>query len=355
MDFVYIDTPEKLNEAAEIWKKANVIGVDLECENGLHRYGTYISLIQLSTLHGDWIVDVLALKNIDPVLKMFEDSSIQKIFHDVSFDFRILHYEFKCRPHNIFDTQVASQLLGEGGVGLGSLLEKYFHVAKEKKFQKADWSKRPLTKDMLAYAIQDTAYLIKLRNVLKQQLLKKKRMMWVKEEYERIEKSKVTFEPMKFLDVKGAKQLTDEQRGSLKQLFILREKLAKTVNRPVHFIIHNKKLVELCASSPSPSQWGKLAGVHPVVKKKAKEFIEAFIEGRKEKIAFPVVQKKRLSAVQKKRLDFLNTLREKMGKDLGLEKQVVITQDQMLDLVLGKKISLKRWQIELLKKYGGMV
>ena len=46
------------------------------------------------------------------------------------------------------------------------MLEKYFGVKLDKKFQKADWSKRPLSQAMLDYAAKDTAHLIALRDIL---------------------------------------------------------------------------------------------------------------------------------------------------------------------------------------------
>jgi len=65
---------------------------------------------------------------------------------------------------NIFDTRVAAQLLGVRAFGLAALLEKYFGVKLDKKHQRADWSMRPLTADMLEYAAQDTMHLLELRD-----------------------------------------------------------------------------------------------------------------------------------------------------------------------------------------------
>ena len=109
--FVYVDTPDSLSKAAVVWKQASALAVDLECENNLHHYGAYISLIQISTLNENWIVDVLTLRKIKPLLEILEDPSIQKIFHDVSFDFRILQDQFSCHPRNLFYTQISPLFL----------------------------------------------------------------------------------------------------------------------------------------------------------------------------------------------------------------------------------------------------
>jgi len=147
MNLTYIDDKRSLEEASKEWD-IKTIGVDLECENNLHHYGAYISIIQLSDGKKQWIIDCLKIKDISPVLDMFTNKNIQKIFHDVSFDLRIIHHQYKCRPKNIFDTQIAAILLGKTDLGLGSLLHEYFKIKKEQKFQMADWTKRPIEMSM---------------------------------------------------------------------------------------------------------------------------------------------------------------------------------------------------------------
>ena len=121
-----------------------------------------ISIIQISTTKHHWIVDVIKLKEIIPLIKVLENPKIQKIFHNVDFDFRALDHEFDCHPKNIFDTQLAAVFLGKEGAGLGFLIETYFNIKPEKKFQMADWTKRPINREMLEYASRDTIHLIHL-------------------------------------------------------------------------------------------------------------------------------------------------------------------------------------------------
>src|SRR3989344_6935139 len=136
VDFTLIETLDALAAAAEVWEKEPEIAFDIECENNLHHYGTYITLFQVSTRNANWVVDVLALKMIDPLLHVLENPRVLKVLHDVSFDLRILHHQFQCRPQNLFDTQLAAMLLDKEKVGLGVLLEEYFHVKKESKYQR---------------------------------------------------------------------------------------------------------------------------------------------------------------------------------------------------------------------------
>ena len=85
---------------------------------------------------------------------------------------------------NLFDTRIAAQLLNEPGIGLAALLEKYAGVKLDKRFQRADWSVRPLKPGMLQYAADDTRFLPALRDLLKERLIAANRWNWAGEEFE---------------------------------------------------------------------------------------------------------------------------------------------------------------------------
>ena len=108
--FELIQTQEQLAMAAALWNQEPELAMDLECENNLHHYGTYVALVQISNQTQNWIVDMLPLKNLQPLISIFENPKITKIFHDISFDFRILDHQYQCHPKNIFDTQFFSSI-----------------------------------------------------------------------------------------------------------------------------------------------------------------------------------------------------------------------------------------------------
>src|SRR3989338_2410540 len=133
--FIFIQSLLELEAAAQEWFHLPEIAIDLECENNLHHYGSYITLIQLSSRTKNWIIDAMAVHQMEPFIQMLENPSIQKFFHDVSFDLRIICHQWPCHPRNIFDTQIAALFLGKKEVGLGSLLESYFGVHKMDKLR----------------------------------------------------------------------------------------------------------------------------------------------------------------------------------------------------------------------------
>jgi ribonuclease D len=356
LDFDYIDNEKKLKDVCKILEKSKVLGFDLECENNLHSYGVYISLFQISDGNNNWIVDAISLKEkkqIQPLLGILENKNIQKIFHDVNFDFRVLSYQYDCKPKNIYDTQVAAVFLGKDNIGLGSLLQDYFDIKKEKKFQMADWSKRPIRKEMLAYAIKDSIYLIKLKDVLNKELKECDRYDWVLEEQKNIDNKEFVYKKPVYTDLRGVKQLEPREAAIAKRLFELREYLAKKTNKPSHFIMNSKKIMEL-AKKPIKSirEWRNMRGVHPIVKNYANKFVYEINQGEREEIVFPRKKRINYTQEQKKMFENMNSYQEKMESKLGIKKHLVISKDQIQSVVLDKNLdSLLNWQKKVFDKY----
>jgi ribonuclease D len=102
--------------------------------------------------------------------------------HGSDFDLRLLHDLCRFRPHSLFDTMLAAQLLGLQRIGLASLLDQHFGVKLDKEGQKANWSKRPLTQKLLNYASLDVWHLPALRDILARELKRLGRLEWLEEQ-----------------------------------------------------------------------------------------------------------------------------------------------------------------------------
>ncbi len=348
-DYTYVDSHTALNAAWSEWEGEDVLGIDTECENNLHYFGTFISIIQVSSKDRNWVVDVLKLQQIDPLLSMLEDLRIVKIFHDASFDLMVLYHQFRCRPQNIFDTQIAAQFLGKKELGLGALLADYFGAKKESHFQMIDWTLRPLSKDMLSYAVGDTKYLIGLRGILSGELKEKMRMHWVEEEFRAIEEKGLVYEEKSFMEFPGNALFTDRQRSVLKELFELRKKMAESANKPAYYIISTKRLGELVKSPPrSVEEWMNAGGVHPIVRKNARLFHDVVGEALKCEIKRPIVHKVHYSPAQAEHLKKLSEMREKAAAESGIPKHLLLSKEQMQSIALSGHLGcLRNWQKEL--------
>jgi ribonuclease D len=162
-----------------------LVAVDTESDS-LYSYFEKLCLVQFSTPDTDYIVDPLAL-SLDPLASIFADARIEKVFHAAEYDILCLKREYHFTFANIFDTMIAARILGWKHVGLGNILQERFGVTLNKKMQRADWGRRPLTAEQLAYAHADTHYLLALRSLQKAELLQRGHWEEACEEFERLE------------------------------------------------------------------------------------------------------------------------------------------------------------------------
>src|SRR6476661_6150748 len=197
---LYIDTQQGAGDFITDISGIREIAVDTEGAS-FHRFIDRIYLLQLSTRERSAIIDPLPIGM---------PKALGDIFHDPDYDLRLLHQDYGWHVNRIFDTRIAAQLLGIKAFGLAALLEQFFGLKLDKKHQRADWSMRPLTADMLDYAAQDTRHLIGLRDRLHGELEKKGRLHWAREEFDRLEGTKWDDEDesQNFLRIKGARDLT---------------------------------------------------------------------------------------------------------------------------------------------------
>jgi ribonuclease D len=265
VSFSYIADDRALANAAEIMSREPVLAFDLESDNNLHHYGSKICLMQLATPDANFIIDPLSKIDLAPLRQILESGDIEIIMHDTDFDMRSLNGEYGWSPKKLFDTLIAARLCGHEKIGMASLVEHYFNVTLPKKFQRADWSARPLRGEMLDYAAGDVHYLLMLRQRLIECLERLGRMSWAGEEFARCEGIK--FEPddrPSFARVKGANNLNGSQLAILDELARAREKIAQKLNMPIFKVIPDGLLVRLAERPPRNAYSMKnVRGMHP--------------------------------------------------------------------------------------------
>ena len=145
-----IQSPAELEALFSRLRGEPLLAVDTEAAS-FHRYADRVYLLQVSSRLETAVVDPLATNGLEPLGGVLADPNVEIVFHDADYDLRLLDKEYGFRAANVFDTRIAAQLLNEPGVGLAALLEKYLGVRLDKRFQRADWSLRPLTPGMLDF------------------------------------------------------------------------------------------------------------------------------------------------------------------------------------------------------------
>ena len=283
--FTFINEFDHLEQAMARFADKPVIAMDLEGEFNLHRYGMHICLIQVSDGNEIYLIDPIAIKNLDPFLDLYENPAIRKITHGPESDFLLLNRFYGRSPRNVFDTQKAAIFLNYEGTSLSALLVEHFEVEKNVKIRENDWTQRPIPENMLAYAAKDVAFLIPLSTALTEKLIKIDRLSWLEEECELLEELRYTHNPDPHLKIKGAKSLSAREINILRHIFFVREEIAMKLDKPAAYILPNKMMLEFAQNPPANEEdWKIIRGVHPKLKNFAKNFSQSVATGLSEKL-----------------------------------------------------------------------
>ncbi len=278
----YLDSDPSVRDWLASVRKASRIALDTEGAS-FHRFVDRIYLLQLSTADRHAIIDPLPISKPALLGEIVEDPNVEVVFHDADYDLRLLHQDYGWQIRNVFDTRIASQLIGLKAFGLASLLESRFGLKLDKKHQRADWSMRPLTDDMLDYAAQDTMHLLGLRDQLHDELKAKGRLSWAKEEFERLETIRWAADEggNGFLKVKGARDLSRRELAIFRELVQWRDVTALKLDRATFRVVSNDVLFEAARTTPDTrSALGKLKGMpRGILERQGDEILAAIARG----------------------------------------------------------------------------
>lgn len=349
-----IDTDQKLTAFLPQLRAADWIALDTEADS-LHAYPEKLCLVQISLAEADELLDPLAGMDLAPVL---EALSLQEIImHGADYDLRLLRKSRGFVPTAIFDTMLASRLLGCREFGLNNLVGKYLGVPLEKGPQKANWARRPLTPRMEVYARNDTHYLKPLSDILKNQLREKGRLAWHQETCARLIADCAqlrTADPNLVWRVKGSHQLRPAALSVLQEIWRWREAEATAANKPPYFILPPETMVALAAASTESRPLKELFPRH-FSPRRRQGVLQAINDGLAA-VKFPGMLRARLhrqTEAEKRRLHELEKHRDRRASELGIDPTLIASRATLLDLAkdgAAHQADLMKWQQELLLK-----
>jgi ribonuclease D len=327
-----ITEPDRLQDLADLLRQNERISVDTE-SNSLHAYREQVCLIQFTVPEGDFLVDPVILPNIDVLGPIFESDHHEKIFHAAEYDLICLKRDFDFTFNNLFDTQIAARILGWQKVGLGNILDEHFGLRLDKRYQRADWKRRPLPPDMMRYAQLDTHYLIELRNRLEELLIENSLLELAREDFLRacdVTEVLQNEKSMMCWRVNGSHELTPQQMAVLQELCVYRDGVARRLDRPLFKVISDQILVEISRHCPFDlNDLGEVNGVHGwVLRKHGREILAAVSRGLKaDPLEPPRTNRPASSYIS--RMDTLHTWRKETARKMGVESDVVLPRDLM--------------------------
>lgn len=352
-----IDSDGKLADFVAQLGAADWVALDTEADS-LHAYPEKVCLIQVSLEGADYLIDPLAPINLDGLWPEFKKHEL--ILHGADYDLRLLRKWHAFVPLRVFDTMLASRLLGDRQFGLADLLKKYLGVDLEKGSQKADWAKRPLTPRMETYARNDTHYLKPLSEILQNQLKKKQRLEWAHESCQRLIAECAipgASQPDLVWRVKGSHQLAGAGLAVLRELWHWREQEAVSANRPPYFVLSHEALVEIATAA--------------VVQRPFDEFLPRYFSSRRRQGLQQAVETglsvephnqpgtplrihRRQTEAERRRFREIEKHRDHRAAELGIDPTLIASRATLLGLAHDWEHGqgeLMNWQRDLLKSH----
>ena len=329
----WIRTTGELAELVGSLAGRRAIALDTESDS-LHHHREKVCLVQIGVEEGGWLVDPLAARDLSPLAPLLADPNVVKVLHGADYDVTTLKRDFAFTFANVFDTMIASRVLGRPEIGLQALLRTEFGIALVKDSQKDDWSRRPLTPTQEAYALADVAHLIPLHDRLVAALGEVGRLEWVREECAAV----AALEPARrgrdadaWQRIKGARRLPRRQQGVLQAVFAWREAMADRTDVPAFKIVSSETLLDLAERHPATlEELRAVKGLSPRVQREAGALLDAITrawaapEDALPRVAAP--PRPVVSEATRRRIDALRTWRTAEAKKLALDVSVVLPQ-----------------------------
>ena len=232
------------------------------------RENTYwpdLCLIQIASTEEAAAIDPKADLDLGPLLDLLVgNDEVLKVFHAGGQDLEIIYNLTGKVPQPLFDTQVAAMALGHGEqVGYSNLIESMLGHTLDKGARFTDWSRRPLDKRQIDYAIADVTHLASVFPRLLDRLRKTGRGGWLDEEMERLsDPSAFAFPPDDAWKRLKLPSRNPAVLGRLKALAAWRETEARTKNLPRGRIVKDDTLGELAIHPPkSQDDLGRVRGL----------------------------------------------------------------------------------------------
>jgi ribonuclease D len=309
------------------------LALDTEGDS-LHHYPERLALVQLASASGDvWLVDPLAVDDLSPLARIFAEPGITTVLHAGDNDLTHLKRRYGFRFVSLFDTAVAARFLGAPALGLDVLLERYVGARLPPSRQKDDWSARPLAPAQLEYAAADVVHLLELKARLVDELKRCGRLAWVDEECAALAAQPVAErveDPNAFARLKGARELAPRNLAVLRELYELRERLARAHDRPPFKILSEETLVRLAAAAPGdrPALAQVPGGTSKVIARWGDPILEAVARAQaRPDDELPRIEHRprpRIAAGAERRIERLKRWRGEAAPRLGLEPGLLL-------------------------------
>ncbi|MDJ0992844.1 MAG: ribonuclease D [Dinoroseobacter sp.] len=303
------------------------------------------------------LIDPLAEgMSLDPLIEVFRNPNITKVFHAARQDLEIFFVEYDVLPQPLFDTQVAAMVCGFGEqVGYETLVRKIAKSGLDKTSRFTDWSRRPLSSAQKSYALADVTHLRVIYEFLSAKIDANARRGWVEEELETLLSPETyVVEPQDAWRRVKTRTTSGKFLAAVKTLAEFRETHAQNRNMPRNRVFKDDALLELASTKPGSL---KDLGKSRLLLREARkgDIADGIIAAIAEAKAMPSDQYPQVDSsrdrlqVNSALADLLRVLLKAKSEDAGVAQRMIATTAELDELAAGERNGpvLRGWRSEV--------
>ncbi len=352
-DTLYIDQPQTLTELCTRLRDAAWLALDTE----FMREKTYypkLCLIQVASADEVAVIDPLALPDLKALFELLRNPACMKVLHAAGQDLEVLYQAGAPPLTPLFDTQLAAALLGHGEqIGYAALVKALAAKELHKAHTRADWSRRPLAADEVAYAADDVRYLGPVYVELDAHLRSTGRSDWLTQEMTALaDPAAYQADPQEqWRRLRGLHRLAAGAQHIAAHLTAWRETAAMRANRPRKWILADEVLLDIAQRAPRSLE--ELQRLREMPERTLAQHADAWLEcvrqGLAEAATPLVTPPLRLSPEQAPLADLLMSALRQLAAAQRISPALLTTRDEIDRLVLGQRHLplLQGWRGEL--------
>ena len=235
----YLDTLDE--------RKNCVVALDVEAELNLHAYGQQLCLIQIFDGANKILIDPLEIDN-HTLKYFFESRNVLKIVYDAGSDSSFMKNAYNIELKSLLDLRPAVDLLKYEKQDLHSVIaaELGIQLNHKHKYHRHNWTRRPLDKDAIEYALNDVIYLFKLKDALLKKLYVANLLdMFILKNLQ-VQNKDYAIDPRdRYRRTKGYHALAPDEKTIFRKIFDVREKYAQMSNMPSYNVISREDLIDI--------------------------------------------------------------------------------------------------------------
>jgi ribonuclease D len=341
--YLFVERDDQLNDLCARLARAEWLTVDTE----FLREKTYypqLCLIQVASPTEVACIDPQKVKSLDPLVALFADPDILKIFHAARQDLELFWHSHRMLPAPVFDTQVAAPLLGyPEQMGYAALVKERLGADIDKSETRTDWSRRPLTQSQLDYAAADVRHLAELFPPLREELRARGRLDWLAEDFAALS-DPANYEnhpEQAWRRLRGLHKFRGPALSCAQALAAWREQRAQQENRPRKWVLDDDALLTLARiKADSLDDLRRVRGLPPPVVERYGEQLLKLLEDARRRAPVPVPEFERpetLSEDQEAAVDVLTGVLRQLAANQALNPASIASRKDLQNLVRGER------------------